>query len=57
MLAGFSYLSVQVWQASVYGCWALIVFWCTIAAAMYAVRFLQGKWRQMRVIEGLDAAV
>jgi MATE family multidrug resistance protein len=51
LLGGFSYFSVEVWHLSVYQCWTLIVFWCLIAAAMYVVRFLQGKWRRMRVIE------
>jgi multidrug resistance protein, MATE family len=51
MLSGFSWLSVEVWKLNVYGCWLLIVLWCLIAAAAYAVRFWQGKWRRMRVIE------
>jgi multidrug resistance protein, MATE family len=51
LLGGFSYLSVEVWHLSVYQCWSLIVFWCLIAAALYVVRFRQGKWRRMRVIE------
>jgi len=51
LLAGFSYLSVQVWQLSVYGCWVLIVLWCTLSAVIYVLRFRQGKWRSMRVIE------
>jgi MATE family multidrug resistance protein len=51
LLGLFSYVSVQVWQLSVYGCWMLIVFWCLIAAVVYLVRFWQGKWRSMRVIE------
>jgi MATE family multidrug resistance protein len=51
LLAIFSYLSVQVWHLSVYGCWVLIVFWCTLSALIYVVRFRQGKWRAMRVIE------
>ena len=48
---GFSYLSVEVWELNVFGCWTLVVFWCLIAAATYLVRFRQGKWRRMRVIE------
>jgi MATE family multidrug resistance protein len=56
LLGGFSYLSVEVWRLSVYQCWTLIVFWCLIAAAMYVVRFCQGKWRRMRVIESANAA-
>jgi MATE family multidrug resistance protein len=51
MLAGFSYLSVEVWRLGVYGCWTLVVFWCWIAAVTYLLRFWQGKWRNMRVIE------
>jgi MATE family multidrug resistance protein len=51
LLAVFSYLSVQVWQLSVYGCWTLVVLWCLIAAVVYVLRFWQGKWRRMRVIE------
>jgi MATE family multidrug resistance protein len=51
LLATFSYLSVEVWELNVFGCWTLIVFWCWIAAAIYLARFLQGKWRRMRVIE------
>jgi multidrug resistance protein, MATE family len=51
LLASFSYLSVKVWQLDIYGCWTLIVFWCLIAAVTYFVRYRQGKWRGMRVIE------
>jgi MATE family multidrug resistance protein len=51
LLGGFSYLSVDVWNLSVYGCWLLIVFWCLIAAVTYVIRYRQGKWRSMRVIE------
>ena len=51
LLAGFSWLSVQVWKLNVFGCWTLIVFWCLIAAVTYVLRFWQGKWRRMRVIE------
>jgi MATE family multidrug resistance protein len=51
LLAGFSYFGVEVWDLSVFGCWTLVVFWCLIAAVTYFVRFRQGQWRQMRVIE------
>jgi MATE family multidrug resistance protein len=51
LLAAFSYLSVEVWELNVFGCWSLIVVWCWLAAAIYLVRFLRGKWRRMRVIE------
>ena len=48
MLAGFSWLSVQVWKKSVFGCWTLVVLWCLIAAVIYVLRFRQGRWRAMR---------
>jgi MATE family multidrug resistance protein len=51
LLGTFSYLSVEVWQLSVYGAWTLIVFWCLLAAVTYLVRYRQGYWRKMRVIE------
>jgi MATE family multidrug resistance protein len=51
LLAGFSWLSVQVWKLNIFGCWTLVVLWCLLAAITYVVRFWQGHWRRMRVIE------
>jgi MATE family multidrug resistance protein len=51
LLAGASYLSVEVWKLDVLGCWVLITIWVWSAAIIYAARFLGGKWRSMRVIE------
>jgi MATE family multidrug resistance protein len=51
LLAGLSWLSVEVWELGVYGSWALITGWVWIAAAAFFLRFRQGKWRSMRVIE------
>jgi MATE family multidrug resistance protein len=51
LLAGLSYLSVVVWDFGVYGCWLLITGWIWIAAITFYLRFRQGKWRSMRVIE------
>jgi multidrug resistance protein, MATE family len=55
LLAGFSWLSVQVWKLSIFGCWTLVVCWCFIAAVTYVLRFRQGRWRAMRVIESVPA--
>jgi MATE family multidrug resistance protein len=55
LLSAFSYIGVKVWKLDVYGCWTLIVFWCLLAAVTYVLRFWQGKWRAMRVIEQPEA--
>jgi MATE family multidrug resistance protein len=55
MLAGFSWLAVEVWRLNVYGCWVLVCLWVWIASATYFLRFRQGKWRRMRVIETISA--
>jgi MATE family multidrug resistance protein len=51
LLGVFSYFSVYAWKLTIYGCWALVVMWCFLAAVTYCVRYRQGKWRSMRVIE------
>lgn len=51
LLASLSYLSVEVWELGVYGCWVLITAWVWIAAIAFYLRFRQGKWQSMRVIE------
>lgn len=55
MLAGFSWLAVEQWQIGIYGCWLLITLWVWVAAGIYVVRFWQGKWRSMRVIDVQEA--
>ena len=32
-------------------CWTLITLWVCSAGLIYLARFLQGKWRTMRVID------
>jgi multidrug resistance protein, MATE family len=58
MLAGLTWLCVEQWQAGVIGCWLMVTLWVWLAAALYFIRFRQGKWRRMRVIEqaGLELA-
>ncbi len=34
-----------------YGCWMILTLWVTLNGLIYAVRFTQGKWQTMRVIE------
>jgi multidrug resistance protein, MATE family len=51
LLTSASWLAVEVFELSVVGCWVLVTLWVWIGAFVYARRFLQGKWRSMRVIE------
>lgn len=46
-----SWLSVEVLRMSVYGCWTVISLWITLMGIVYWLRYRQGKWRSMRVIE------
>lgn len=51
VLAVMSFLAVEVWHLGVYGCWVIITGWVWGLGLIYLMRFRQGKWRQMRVIE------
>jgi len=51
LLAGLSWFFVEVRQVNIYGCWTLIAGWIAVMGVMFCLRFLQGKWRTMRVIE------
>jgi MATE family multidrug resistance protein len=51
LLAVLSWLAVVQFELGVYGCWTLIAAWITTMAVIFLLRFLQGKWRSMRVIE------
>jgi MATE family multidrug resistance protein len=51
LLAGFSWLAVEVLDLGIYGCWMIITAWVWFCGIIYLLRFLQGKWRDMLVIE------
>ncbi len=51
LLATFSYLAVEIWHLKIFGCWALMVAWVWSLGIIFLWRFLQGQWRDMRVIE------
>ena len=57
LLAGLSWLAVEVLQLGLYGCWALITAWIWLLGVIFLRRFLQGYWRDMRVIEPATAAM
>ena len=50
-LAVLSYLAVEQWNLGIYGCWTIIASWIGGMGVVYFLRFLQGKWKSMRVIE------
>ncbi|MEM9186048.1 MAG: MATE family efflux transporter [Planctomycetota bacterium] len=52
LLGAAAWLSVAVWRLDVYGCWTVITLWIWVVGVVFLLRFLQGKWRSMRVIEG-----
>jgi len=60
-LALLSWLTIDVWNLSIYGCWMAVTVWVCTMGVIFLVRFLGGKWRSMRVIEpheqNPDAAV
>ena len=51
MLVLVTWLGVEVWKLSIYGCWALFTTWIWVLGLAFLLRFLQGKWRKIRVIE------
>lgn len=46
-----TWLAVEVWKLDVYGCWAIVTAWICLMGIVYWLRYLNGKWRSMRVIE------
>ena len=51
LLALLSWLAVHVFNLGLYGCWTLITLWICGLGVIFLLRFLQGSWRSMRVIE------
>lgn len=51
LLIGGSWLAVSLFDWGLYGSWTMITIWIWLMGSIYLVRFLGGKWRQMRVIE------
>lgn len=45
------WIGVAVFGAGLYWCWAMMTLWICTLATVFLVRFLQGRWREMRVIE------
>jgi MATE family multidrug resistance protein len=50
-LAAGTWWGVERMDMGVYGCWTLITVWIWVLGLAYLVRFLEGSWRRMRVID------
>lgn len=51
ILAGLTYAVVEVLDLGVLSCWALVTAWVSVFGLIFLVRFMQGKWKSLRVIE------
>lgn len=51
LLSVSTYLSVEVFRWGIYACWILITAWVCLLGSIFLIRFWQGKWKTMRVIE------
>ncbi|MDR1383381.1 MAG: MATE family efflux transporter [Planctomycetaceae bacterium] len=44
--------SLFIWLGfGVYACWTILTVWTCVYAGIFCLRFFQGKWKKMRVIE------
>ena len=51
LLASLSWLTIEVWKLGIYACWTVVTCWICTMGTVFLLRFLQGSWRSMRVIE------
>jgi MATE family multidrug resistance protein len=50
-LVAATWLAIEVAGWNIYGCWAIITAWVWLLAVTYAIRYRQGRWQSMRVID------
>lgn len=43
-------IGIWVFDFGIYGCWISLMIWIIMYAVTYTIRFYQGKWKKMRVI-------
>lgn len=55
-LGGITWLAVVQFQSDVLVCWSIVTGWICVAGTVFALRFLAGQWREMRVIERTSPA-
>lgn len=57
LLGLLTWLAINRLDANLYGCWALVSSWIAGLGVLFWLRFLNGSWRKMRVIETVDPPV
>jgi multidrug resistance protein, MATE family len=50
-LVSVTWFAIEGVRLGIYGCWAIITVWVWSLAATYVMRYRQGKWKSMRVID------
>jgi MATE family multidrug resistance protein len=48
------YLAIEIFSAGLYTAWALATAYICALGVVFMIRYRQGKWKSMRVIEGKD---
>lgn len=51
LLAAASWFGVERLKVDIHGCWAILTVWIWLFGMTFFLRFVQGRWRKMRVIE------
>lgn len=50
-----TWLGMDLWRQGLNWCWAVVTLWILLLGGIYLLRFLQGRWQTMRVIEAAGA--
>ncbi len=53
VLALATWIGLKQFDFGLYECWTLVTLWVCLLGILYWLRFQQGKWRSMRVIESV----
>jgi MATE family multidrug resistance protein len=51
-----TYLVLVVFQKGIYAAWITVSIYIVVLGGSFLARFLSGKWKSMRVIEGAEPA-
>ncbi len=51
MPIALTWLGIDMLDRGIYWCWTIVTLWVMSIGSIYFGRFLQGRWRSMRVIE------